>query len=446
MNIFILEDDFIYGLFLKQCFEQTNNVHATCYSSGAELFEALKTERPDLISLDLSLPDMNGIEVLKKIKKEFSNIPVIIITGQADIEKAQEIIHEGVFDYIVKSDKIDSRIHFILKKFNHLKELNNEVSRLKKTIINEYGVDYKILGVSDTIKNVQAIVKSAAISNLNISIIGERGTGKTLIAELLHYNSDNQSKPFVSINLDQLTPEQIEIDLFGLEIKNENGSLEILQGKLEKAYQNNLYIKNIHLLPIATQIKLYQAINNKVYYRVNGTNLLSFDSRLIVSSHKNIANEVSKKQFKENLFYKIVGIPIHVPNLKARENDVIILANHFINLICIENRVAKKILSDDAIKKIAAHEYKHNIAELKSVIQLAVAICQKDIILPEHVIFTNQTLDYKYDINEDLSMEEYTLRILNHYLKKYNNNVGVVAKKLVVGKSTIYRLLKEHKL
>jgi DNA-binding NtrC family response regulator len=446
MNIFILEDDYIYGLFLKQCFEQTKNVHVSCFVNGSDFFEALKNEKPDLISLDLSLPDMNGLDVLKKIKKEFSNIPVIIITGQSDIEKAQEIILEGVFDYIVKSDKIDSRIHFILKKFNHLKELNNEVTRLKKTIINEYNIDFKILGISDTIKNIQAMVKSAAISKLNISIMGEKGTGKSLIAELLHYNSDHQTQPFVSIDLDNLSPEQIEIDLFGLEIKNENGLLEIIQGKLEKAYENTLYIKNIHLMPLATQIKLYQAIHNKIYYRVNGTNLLSFDSRLIVSTYKNLSNEVSKKQFKENLFYKIIGIPIHVPNLKSRENDVIILANHFINLICIENRVAKKILSDDAIKKIAAHDYKHNLAELKAVIQLAVAISQKEIILPEHIIFTNQTLDYKYDINEDLSMEEYTLRILNHYLKKYNNNVGVVAQKLDVGKSTIYRLLKEHKL
>ncbi|MEP7257653.1 MAG: sigma-54 dependent transcriptional regulator, partial [Flavitalea sp.] len=255
-----------------------------------------------------------------------------------------------------------------------------------------------------------------------------------------HYNSDRSKKPFVAVNVAAIPRELIESELFGHEKGAFTGAATRRIGRFEEANNGTLFLDEIGELDINLQAKLLRVLQEREVTRVGGNEITSVNARIIVATHKNLLQEVQNKTFREDLYYRLIGLPIHLPPLRERGNDILILAKHFMDLFCKENNIAKKLLAQEAQQKLLHYPFPGNVRELRSVIELAIVMSDEETILPENVTL-NTTSSVNGLLNQEKTLKEYEIGIIQHYLEKYDKDVLLVAKKLDVGKSTIYRMI-----
>jgi len=308
----------------------------------------------------------------------------------------------------------------------------------------KYNFKSSILGESKAMHPVYEMIEKALNTNINVSIFGETGTGKELVAKAIHYNSKRKEKSFVAFNVSAIPSELIESELFGHEKGSFTGASYRRIGKFEEAHGGTLFLDEIAEMDASFQVKLLRALQEKEIVRLGSNETVKTDCRIIVATNKNLKDEVKKGNFREDLYYRLLGLPIELPPLRERENDVLILAKYFLELFRKENDLPAKRLSDNAQRKLLNHTYPGNIRELKSVIELALTLSDHEEILPSDLIF--DTDRGRTDMaDHELSLRDYDLKIIKSYLTKYNNDIKTVAEKLDIGVSTIYRLLKEMK-
>jgi two-component system response regulator AtoC len=444
LKIFILEDDTWYGSMLQHYLSLNPDYEVKRFESSRDFFAHLH-ERPDVVTLDYSMPDMDGSEVLKKIKEVHPDIQVIIISGQEDVGTAISLLKNGAFDYIVKDDDTKDRLW---NSIMHLKEINGlkqEVEQLKDQVGRKYDYSRFLTGKSPAMEKVYSLIEKASRTNITVSITGETGTGKEMVAKAIHYNSDKCKKSFVPVNVAAIPKDLIESELFGHEKGAFTGAVTRRIGKFEEAHNGTLFLDEIGELDINLQAKLLRVLQEREITRIGGNEVIPVNVRIIVATHKNLQEEVQNRTFREDLYYRLIGLPIALPPLRERGNDIILLAKHFMDNFCKENNVEKKQLSQEAQQKLLNCSFPGNVRELKSVIELACVMADGDTILPEHITINNTT-----SINDLMSKErtlrEYELQIIQHFLDKYDGDVLLVAKKLDVGKSTIYRMIQAGEL
>jgi two-component system, NtrC family, response regulator AtoC len=398
-----------------------------------------------VVTLDYSMPDMDGNEVLKKVKEINPSIQVIIISGQDDVSTAITLLKNGAFDYIVKNE--DTKDH-IWNSLNHLREiigLRQEVETLKEEVGRKYDFSRFLIGKSDSIQKVFGLIEKAAGSNITVSINGETGTGKEMVARAIHYNSDRQKKPFVAVNVAAIPKELIESELFGHEKGAFTGALTRRIGKFEEANNGTLFLDEIGELELNLQSKLLRVLQEREIVRVGGNEVVPVNARIIVATHRNLMEEVQQKKFREDLYYRLIGLPIHLPPLRERSSDIVLLAKHFIEQYCKENQLEKRVLSPESQEKILAYPFPGNVRELKSVMELAVVMADGVTIQPENI--TLQALSSASNLmNQEKTLKEYEAQIIQHFLDKYDRDVLLVARKLDIGKSTIYRMVNAGEL
>ena len=440
LKIFILEDDTWYGSMLHHYLSLNPDYEVKKFENSAEFFNNLH-ENPDVVTLDYSLPDMAGDEVLKKIKESHPGIQVVVISGQEDVATAISLLKNGAFDYIVKDDDTKDRIWNTLLHLKEINGLRKEVEELKEQVVKKY-VDYSkfIIGKSDQIQKICGLIEKAAKTNITVSITGETGSGKEVVAKAIHYNSDRSKKPFVAVNVAAIPKDLIESELFGHEKGSFTGAVTRRIGKFEEANNGTLFLDEIGELDINLQAKLLRVLQEKEVVRVGGNEVTKINCRIIVATHKNLLQEVQDKTFREDLYYRLIGLPIHIPPLRERGNDIIILAKHFMDLFCKENSVAKKSLSPEAQQKLLTYPFPGNVRELRSVIELSIVMADNEIIEPHHLSL-NTTSSLNGMMTHEKSLKQYEIDIIQHYLDKYDKDVLLVAKKLDIGKSTIYRMI-----
>ena len=288
-------------------------------------------------------------------------------------------------------------------------------------------------------------MEKATRTNITVSISGETGTGKELVSKAIHYNSDRRNRPFIAVNVSAIPSELIESELFGHEKGSFTDAVSRRIGKFEEANNGTLFLDEIGDMDITMQTKLLRVLQEEEVTRIGGNNTVKLNVRLIVATHKNLAEEVKKGNFREDLYYRLLGLPIMLPPLRDRDNDIIILAKHFVDEFAIKNKLGKLIISPTAQEKLRKYPFPGNIRELKAVIELAATMTNNDVINPEHIVF-NSTSELEGLLSEELTMREYYTRIIKHYLKKYNNKVTKVSELLDIGKSSIYNLMKEEGL
>jgi DNA-binding NtrC family response regulator len=402
-------------------------------------------ERPDVITLDYSLPDMNGADVLKKIKEIQPETQVIVISGQEDIATAINLLKNGAFDYIVKNDDTKDRLWNSLLHLKEIQGLRKEVEELKEQVSRKYDYSKFIVGNSEPIQKMFSLIEKASKTNITVSITGETGSGKEVVAKAIHYNSDRHKKPFVAVNVAAIPKELIESELFGHEKGAFTGAVTRRIGKFEEAHQGTLFLDEIAELDINLQAKLLRVLQEREVIRVGGNETVHVNTRIIVATHRNLLEEVQKKNFREDLYYRLIGLPINVPPLRSRGNDILILAKYFIDLFYKDNQMEKKALSSEAQQKLLQYSFPGNVRELKSVIELAVVMSDGEGILPEHISL-NTTATFNDLLTKEKSLKEYELQIIQQYLDKYEKDVLLVAKKLDIGKSTIYRMIQAGEL
>lgn len=441
MKVFIVEDDKWYADLLSYHLSLNPDYEITHFSTGKKFLENLY-KNPDVVTLDYSLPDYVGKELLVKVKEYNADIPVVIVSGQDDISTAVSLMKEGAYDYIIKDDDAKNRLWVTL---NNLKErfyLKEEVVKLKQEVVQKYDFQKSIKGTSKPMKSVFSLMEKATKTNINVSVSGATGTGKEVVAKAIHYNSGRRDKPFIAVNVSAIPNELIESELFGFEKGAFTGANSRKKGKFEEANKGTLFLDEIGDMDLNMQAKLLRALQEKEISRLGGNEIIKVDIRLIVATHKNLGEEVKNGRFREDLYYRLLGLPILLPDLKDRGEDVIILAKFFTDEFCKENNMPKVKFSEKAVKKLMQYSFPGNVRELKASVELACVMCNGSFIDDSDINFqsVNQVQDL---LASEKTLREYNFMIINHYLNKYDKNVIEVAKKLDVGKSTIYRMLKE---
>ncbi|WP_300977004.1 sigma-54 dependent transcriptional regulator [Flavobacterium sp.] len=444
LKIFIVEDDPFFGETLKYHLKLNPDFNVLLFGSGKECLNNLH-QKPAIICLDFGLPDISGDVLLKRIKEINNTIPVIIISGQEDIEVAVDFLKSGATDYIVKNNHTKDLLWNSILKIKENRSLVQEVEILKEKLEQKFSFEKTIIGQSSTIKNVFSKINKALNNNINVSITGETGTGKEVVANAIHYNSDRKNKPFIAVNMAAIPRELVESEFFGHEKGAFTGANEKKIGKFEQADGGTIFLDEIAELDLNLQSKLLRVLQEREVVRLGGTAKIKFNARLIVATHKDLAQEVKKGNFREDLYYRIIGLPIELPPLRERENDTLLLAKHFIELFVKENKMPAITLSNEAKDKLLKYAFPGNIRELKSVIDLACVMCDGNEISDDDLSFTSiNSTDWL--LSQEKTLKQYIEEIILYFLKKNNNDVLKTAKKLDIGKSTIYNLLQTKEL
>lgn len=442
-KIFVVEDDDWYRKLLVHTLELNPDHTVKSFPDGESMLKVLK-EKPQLITLDFRLPDYSGSELYDKIKAFDPSIEVIIISEQQDIETAINLLKKGAYDYLTKTDDIRDRLIHVLNKLDKNKQLEARVESLQEEVEKKYDFSTNIIGQSTGIKRVFRLIEKAIQSNITVMITGETGTGKEVVAKSIHYNGKQKTKPFIPVNMSAIPKDLVESELFGHEKGSFTGATGKHIGKFEQAQGGTLFLDEIGEMDISLQAKLLRALQEREITRVGGSSPIKVDCRVIVATHRNLQQEVKNGNFREDLYYRLFGLPIELPPLRERDKDVIILAKHFAATFAKENDQELKSFTKEALQKLMNYPFPGNIRELKSIVELSMVMSDGDMIVPEDITFAQK--DVLSDIlTEEMTMKGYQMRIIHSYLKKYNEDIKLVADKLDIGQSTIYRLLKEEK-
>ncbi|MHA7101535.1 sigma-54-dependent transcriptional regulator [Roseivirga pacifica] len=441
VKIFVVEDDPVYQKMLRYIVELNPDHVIQTFSTGSECLDHLN-ENPTVITLDYSLPDMSGEEVLKAIKTYNKNINVIIVSSQDSINTAVELLKHGAYDYITKDADTKNRL---LNSINNAKKstsLIREINQLREEIGQKYDFAKSIIGESSAMQRVFKLMSKAINTNITVSITGETGTGKEVIAKAIHYNSERKKKPFVAVNIAAIPETLIESELFGHEKGAFTGALARRKGKFEEAHTGTLFLDEIGEMDINLQAKLLRALQEREVTRIGGNEVVKFDCRILVATHRSLPEEVKKGNFREDLYYRLLGVPIELPPLRDREKDILLIAQHFLQEFSSDNNMGRIRISAEAQKKLLNYTFPGNVRELKSVIELSAVMCDENVIEPSDITLNTMQKEGQF-LWEEMTLRQYTFKIIRHYLEKYDNNVLKVADKLDIGKSSIYRYLKE---
>ena len=443
LKIFVVEDNEWYNKLLVYTLSLNPDYEVKSFLNGQDFLKCLN-ESPDVVTLDYRLPDITGLEVLKRIRQENSDVQVILISEQGDIDTVVNLLKLGAYDYITKSDDIKDRLLNTVQNIHKGIGLKREISELRREIQKKYSFRQTILGESPAIKAVYDLIDKALDTNITVVISGETGTGKELVAKAIHYNSTRRDKSFVAFNVAAIPSELIESELFGHEKGAFTGAASRRIGCFEEANGGTLFLDEIGEMKLSLQSKLLRALQEKEIVRIGSNKPVKTDCRIIVATNKNLKEEVKKGNFREDLYYRLLGLPIELPPLRDRANDILILAAHFVNNFCIENNILLKKLSPQVQKKLMSYSYPGNIRELKSVVELAVTLSGKYDIEPADLVL-DQDESVSITGANDLTLREHENRIIKTTLIKYNNDIRLAAEKLDIGLSTIYRILKKEK-
>jgi len=442
-NVFIVEDNKLYAQVLKKQLV-SDNYKVKVFYNGKDCITSLD-EKPDVITLDYTLPDMTGHEVLKEIQRKFPSTHVIIISAQESISTAIDLMKNGAYDYIMKAPDTREKLSNIIKNIYVSDQLKQENTRLKDAIKDKFNFRKLIKGSSREIDHVFNLMEKACQTNISVSVSGETGTGKELVAKGIHYNSTRSNKPFVAVNVSAIPEGLVESELFGHEKGAFTGADFKKIGKFEQANSGTLFLDEIADLDLNIQAKLLRVLQEREVTRLGGNEVIPIDVRIITATHKNLGAMVQEENFRQDLYYRLLGLPIELPPLRQRGNDIILLAKYFVNEFCKENGMPQKNLTDETKNMLLNYYFPGNIRELKAVMELACVMSNNDTIKPSHL---NMNIDENIQnlLADEKTLEEYNMEIVKHFLNKYNQNVRLVASKLGIGKSTIYRMLQNKQM
>ncbi len=442
-KIFVAEDNEWYNKLISHHLSLNPDFEIQSYFSGKGVLDNLH-HNPQVITIDYRLPDMLGDELLQKIHAFNKDIKVIVISEQDEIEVAVELLKAGASDYIVKGKTIQERLINIINSIQTTAHLKTEIVSLKQEVRSKYGFEKTMIGNSNALKSVMQRMTKATGTNINVSITGETGTGKEVTAKAIHYNSYCADEPFIAINMAAIPENLLESELFGHEKGAFTGAVNRRIGKFEEAGNGTIFLDEIGEMDINFQAKLLRVLQEREVTRVGANKPVKINCRVMVATNRDLKEEVKAKNFREDLYFRLIGLPILLPPLRERGNDILLLAHHFIQKFCADNNLPVKAISNAAQKKILAYQWPGNIRELKSVIDLAIVLSGEAQIMPDDISISSEDA-LPTVMAEECTMREYNRRIVEMYLAKYNNDTKLVAQKLAIGQTTVYRLLNEAK-
>ena len=427
MNLLIVDDEASLRDFLSIVFEDEGWRFETA-GSVADARAAVAKSEPDLILCDLMLPDGSGIDLLRDVKTATPSVAVVMITAHTSTKSAVEALKAGAFDYIAKPFDIDE-LKIIVRNAVERKELEDENLHLR-TALEERFTFSNIIGRSTRMQEIFSVVQRIAKTNSTVLISGESGTGKELIARAIHYNSGRRGK-FVSINCGALPETLLESELFGHERGAFTGAIREKRGLFHEADRGTIFLDEIGETSTAMQIKLLRVLQDHVVRRVGSNVENQVEVRVIAATNRDLAESIKAGTFREDLFYRINVIPIALPPLRQRREDIALLVEHFITKYSKSMGVPLKKISSDAMRSIEKYHWPGNVRELENVIERMIALEPSDVLttksLPEHVLLGASIPDMVFDLPADgISLQDHLEGIGKIFMLKALERTGGV--------------------
>ncbi len=418
-------------------------------SDGEEGLAKHSVQKFDLVLLDLLMPKINGLEVLKRLKKIDPLVVVIIITAYASVESAITAMKIGAFDYVQKPFKHDELLLTVERAIEH-KKLHEENLRLKNALKKKFSFE-NIIGKSAVMKSVFELIQAAAPTRSTILIQGESGTGKELVARAIHQNSDRVQCPFITVNSGSLPPDLLESQLFGHVKGAFTGAVSQKKGLFEAADTGSIFFDEISSLNLETQAKLLRVMQEREFMHLGGTKTIKVDVRVIAATNVELETLIRQNKFREDLFYRLNVIKIELPSLRQRKEDIPLLVRHFIDIYSAENDKEISGVTEDILEILEGYDWPGNIRELENLIERAVVLTKTKIITRDTLppfLLSNQRYgpDTNADFGENLNLKqrlaEFQKRAIVSALKKSRGVQKKAAEMLGVKPTTLNEMIK----
>ncbi|OGL41071.1 MAG: Fis family transcriptional regulator [Candidatus Schekmanbacteria bacterium RBG_13_48_7] len=450
-KILVVDDDSFINKAISHILEQEGYIVDSCYD-GEKAIQSLHEDAYDIVIVDIKLPNINGVEVLREALTLYPEIVVIMITGFATVDSAVETLKMGAFDYISKPFNA-MELSIIVKKALEQKRLKTENRQLREELEKKYRFD-NIIGNSMKMQEVYSLVRKVAKGNSTVVIYGESGTGKELIAKAIHYNSDRKDKQLISVNCGAIPENLLEDELFGHVKGAFTDAIRSKLGRFELAHKGTLFLDEIGNMSPNLQVKLLRVLQEREFERVGGTETMKVDVRIVAATSTDLEKYVKEKKFREDLYYRINVIPINLPALRERRDDIPLLIQHFLQKFCKEQNAPLKTIAQKAMRLLMSYTWSGNVRQLENVIERIVTLVgTRRQILPsdlppeiqdskENNIFSgleipDEGIEYKSVIN---SME---ISLILKTLRKTNWNKKQAARLLNLKRTTLVEKIKK---
>lgn len=440
-KILIIDDDPQIRMLLRDRL-QANGYEISLAENGVKGLELLEKESMDLMLLDLQMPEMGGMEVLDHLRQRSVDIPVVVLTAHGTIERAVEAMKLGAYDFLLKPCKPD-HIKLVVQKALERKGLQEQNRYLRQELDNQYQM---IVGKSEQMSRVMEMAQKVARSKTTVLIGGESGTGKQLMARAIHAMSDRKNKSFIQVNCTTLSEQLLESDLFGHEKGAFTGAIKLKKGRFELADKGTIFLDEIGDLPLSLQAKFLHVLEYGEFQRVGGLATLNADVRIITATNKDLQTEAENGNFREDLYYRLNVVKIHLPALRERPGDIPIFADHFLKKHC--QSMGKNIckISSETMEILKSHSWHGNIRELENVIERAVVLTSNNEITPDLLPPLSQKKngeDIEIGISLELALQKFKTKFIANTLKLTNNNQTKAAELLQIQRTYLNRLIKE---
>ncbi len=416
-------------------------------ADGTEAVRAVEQEPFDLVLLDVRMKTMDGIEALNEIRKISPLIPVLIMTAYASVKTAVEALKAGAFDYLTKPLDIEE-LKILIEKALELYHLREENLTLKERLGDRFDFS-KIIGKSRKMRELFDTLSLVAPTDATILILGESGTGKELVANAIHHNSFRKSQPFIKISCSALPETLLESELFGHERGAFTGAIARREGRFQLAHRGTIFLDEVGEMSQTTQMKLLRVLQEKEFEPLGSTQTLKVDVRVIAATHKDLTQEVKEGRFRDDLFYRLNVIPIHLPPLRERKEDIPDLANHFLSQYREKNKKEIKEFSPKALDLLIRYEWPGNIRELENCIERAVIVARGELIAPVDLPPSIQNLpagkgDSEILFPAGISLQEAEKALILKTLEDAGGNRSRAAEILGINRRTLQMKLKEY--
>lgn len=452
-TIFIVDDEEAILKMLTHWCKNQWGYDVKTFSNGTDAINAL-SGNADLVLLDIMLPDINGNEVLGKIKQKYPSLPVIMLSAQGSVEVALDSIRLGAFDYFPKpidKNRLEPAVRNAIKSF----DLERELENLKENLKREYSFD-NIISADKKMQDAFKMITKVLDNDITVLIQGESGTGKELVAQAIHYNGIRKNAPFVVVNCASIPRELLESELFGHEKGSFTGAHQRKIGKFELAKGGTIFLDEIGEMEMSLQAKILRVIQQKEFERIGGNEIIKSDVRIISATNRDLKNAVETKHFREDLYYRLSSFPIYIPALRERRGDIVVLIDHFVKYF--NNKLGKNIkgLTKAALKAVYDYDWPGNVRELENTLERCLILTDNDMVdvdvLP--INFVSQTKNSSYSSNGVLFADDSPIipfeklkeEAIRHALRTTESNIVEAAKKLKIGRATLYRLMDKYKI
>lgn len=415
--------------------------------NGVKALANVEKNSFEVILLDIKMPGMDGMEVLQRLKDMHPEIPVIIISGHGTIENAVEATKLGAYDFLSKPldrDKVLVTVRNAIEQQN----LRTQYQQMREQIEGRQ----VILGDSPKVKEILRIIERVGPTDARVLISGENGTGKELVAKALHRSSRRSDMPMVEVNCAAIPSELIESELFGHEKGAFTGATAQRVGKFEQAIGGTVFLDEVGDMSLPVQAKVLRALEEGKIDRVGGTRQIPVDVRVIAATNKNLPDEIKKGNFREDLYHRLNVIPIHVPPLRERRDDIPILANSFAEEICIRDGIGRKTIADRALQILKSMDWPGNVRELRNIVERLVIMTVSTVIEVEHIELQTTPIKSEFEdiLNTTVTFQEFKENAERAFIRKqlenHGWNISKTAERLGIQRSHLYNKMKRYRL